>query len=440
MGPNAAFPINVSTAFVPADPFPQHITLYADGMVNIRIKMLITADVFAFTKAEIGEGDTVNSPRDVISVSVDRSSGILRFAKRNARWGDVWTGILHGQFGPNGQIQAIDGMDVHKIRFGYRTQQGNSNTPLERTNFNAEILTARGDNANGITYAWQQYRCPAAGTDSTDCYDASNGVFNTPVVTCVSRGAEGCLFEPYTFEAADVPYMTVYEHFNIAPSSYANPQQQALDDFFTSSEPLCFSTPARHLDPNVDCRRPAASLALGTANLANQSLALAATPRPKKVFFARTAENPASERRISDWASACGVKQGKVDLSYAVGPTGKTPANLVTSLASGTGHSVEFGIITGYGKFATDYAITATVEKNGEVLATKELTAPADGAQPDKVSVPFTLGGFTDADNLSVHFKGTFTCKKNPDITARNNIAYSMSSGPGALRVVYNAQ
>jgi hypothetical protein len=66
--------------------------------------------------------------------------------------------------------------------------------------------------------------------------------------------------------------------------------------------------------------------------------------------------------------------------------------------------------------------------------------APTDGSQPGNESIPFSLGGFQESDNLTVDFQGTFSCKINAGISARNNVAYSMSWGPGALRVTFNGQ
>ena len=280
-----------------------------------------------------------------------------------------------------------------------------------------------GDNANGVSYKYTNYRCgqfgEAINNATGPCSDIESGAFTNRKTSCDDRGAESCLIEAPTVDGDALPFFAISDGF-----TYTNPDQAELDALFAAPDQLCFDKVSFSTNPNVSCEGSTGALAL-------------AATKPKSVSFRRTKQNAGSERRIRDWTANCGEKQGTVALEYMIGGTRSIGNSLINALNSGSNHTVAFNIMTPFGQFYADYDMTVKVLKNGTELASKELTTPSPVAQPEMIEIPIDLGGFTANDELTLSVTGTFTCAKDASQAGRASKAYSMSWAPGGPRVLY---
>ena len=413
------FPLTITATRDETKSFPDRLAINLGNSTTI-IDLAITEDVFSFAKIE---SDSESNPEDVTIVTMERSAGIVRAVRKSVRWGDVVTLLVTGEISESGQLASIDRKEAVYGRFGYPSGGGNDNQPSSTDSFNGTFISANGDNANGVHYRYANYRCGSYGDSISSvtgpCTDITSGAFTNRRESCDIRGADSCLSTALTIDGDALPFFSINEHFE-----YTNPQQSNLEAILTSPEQLCFDEVTLDTNPNSACDGSSTSLTLNAT-------------KPKKVNFRRTAQNPGKERRIRDWTSKCGEKEGKINLEYMIG--GKRPIgnSLISALNSGSDHKVAFNIMSPFGKFYGDYDITAKVFLNDEELTSLSLQTPDPVVRPDMVEMPITLDSFTSDDTLKLTFVGTFKCGKEEGQAGKSLKAYSMSWAPGGPRILY---
>ena len=413
------FPLTITATRDETKSFPDRLAIGLGDSTTI-IDLAITEDVFSFAKIE---SDSDDNPEDVTIVTMERSAGIVRAVRKSIRWGDVVSLLVTGEISETGQLTSIDRKEAVYGRFGYPTGGGDDNEPNSTDSFNGTFISANGDNANGVHYRYANYRCGSYGDSISSvtgpCTDITSGAFTNRRESCDARGADSCLSTALTIDGNALPFFSIYEHFD-----YTNPQQTNLDSVLTSPEQLCFDEVTLDTNPNSECDGSTTNLTLSST-------------KPKKVNFRRTAQNPGSERRIKDWTSKCGEKEGKINLEYMIGGKRSIGNSLISALNSGSDHKVAFNIMSPFGKFYGDYDITAKVFLNDEELTSLALKTPNPVARPDLVEMPITLDSFTSDDSLKLTFVGTFKCAKEEGQAGKNLKAYSMSWAPGGPRILY---